>query len=358
MIGTIAMLAVTCALWAQSPAAPAAPADFGTLVAEARARMEAGDFQAAAERYAAAAAARPGSAPASYNEGVALYRAGKFADAAAAFKRAGQAASEGEKTDASLEANSRFNRAASTYGATRAQAEAAERMLQSQRAASPGDAAAPGKSTSAVDPKELEQAIKDAQASFEGFRDAARGAPDDLQARRNAEQSRRLLRALEELKRQQQQQQQDQQNDDQQQQDQSKQQDQTQQNEQQQQQQQEQQQEQQQQDDQQQQGDQKQPKQDDQPQDAPPTNPQDGSGDQPQEPKPAPEPQPKDGTPPEQPPKDAAPQGTPREQEMTKDDADRLLQAVRDRERERRAAQEKRAQQAEARNRRPPAKDW
>ena len=84
MIGTIAMLAVTCALWAQSPAAPAAPADFGTLVAEARTRMEAGDYQAAAERYAAAAAARPGSAPASYNEGVALYRAGKFADAAAA----------------------------------------------------------------------------------------------------------------------------------------------------------------------------------------------------------------------------------------------------------------------------------
>lgn len=319
MIGTIAMLAVTCALWAQSPAAPAAPADFGTLVAEARARMEAGDFQAAAERYAAAAAARPGSAPASYNEGVALYRAGRFADAAAAFKRAGQAASEGEKTDASLEANSRFNRAASTYGATRAQAEAAERMIQTQRAASPGDAAAPGESTSAVDPKELEQAIKDAQASFEGFRDAARGAPDDLQARRNAEQSRRLLRALEELKRQQQQQEQQQQND------------------------------------QQQQGDQKPPKQDDQPQDAPP---QDGSGDQPQEPKPAPEPQPKDGTPPEQPPKDAAPQGTPREQEMTKEDADRLLQAVRDRERERRAAQEKRAQQAEARNRRPPAKDW
>ena len=195
MIGTIAMLAFTCALWAQSSAgpapampggpapsapiapapsmsstpasaAPAAPADFGTLVAEARARMEAGDFQAAAERYAAAAAARPGSAPASYNEGVALYRAGRFADAAAAFKRAGQAASEGEKTDASLEANSRFNRAASTYGATRAQAEAAERMIQSQRAASPGDAAAPGESASAVDPKELEQAIKDAQASF------------------------------------------------------------------------------------------------------------------------------------------------------------------------------------------------
>jgi Ca-activated chloride channel family protein len=322
VIGTIAMLAVTCALWAQSPAAPAAPADFGTLVAEARARMEAGDFQAAAERYAAAAAARPGSAPASYNEGVALYRAGRFADAAAAFKRAGQAASEGEKTDASLEANSRFNRAASTYGATRAQAEAAERMIQTQRAASPGDAAAPGESTSAVDPKELEQAIKDAQASFEGFRDAARGAPDDLQARRNAEQSRRLLRALEELKRQQQQQEQQQQND------------------------------------QQQQGDQKQPTQDDQPQDAPPTNPQDGSGDQPQEPKPAPEPQPKDGTPPEQPPKDSTARGTPREQDMTKEDADRLLQAVRDRERERRAAQEKRAQQAEARNRRPPAKDW
>jgi hypothetical protein len=42
---------------------------------------------------------------------------------------------------------------------------------------------------------------------------------------------------------------------------------------------------------------------------------------------------------------------------MTKDDADRLLQAVRDRERQRRAEQERRAQ-ADPRNRRPPAKDW
>jgi hypothetical protein len=42
---------------------------------------------------------------------------------------------------------------------------------------------------------------------------------------------------------------------------------------------------------------------------------------------------------------------------MTKEQADRLLQAVRDRERERRAAQERKAQ-AEARRGRPPIKDW
>jgi hypothetical protein len=41
---------------------------------------------------------------------------------------------------------------------------------------------------------------------------------------------------------------------------------------------------------------------------------------------------------------------------MTKQEADRLLQAVRDRERERRADQERAA--AVPRNRRPPAKDW
>jgi hypothetical protein len=42
---------------------------------------------------------------------------------------------------------------------------------------------------------------------------------------------------------------------------------------------------------------------------------------------------------------------------MTKEQADRLLQAVRDRERERRAAQERKAQ-AEAGRGRPPIKDW
>jgi hypothetical protein len=42
---------------------------------------------------------------------------------------------------------------------------------------------------------------------------------------------------------------------------------------------------------------------------------------------------------------------------MTKDQADRLLQSVRDRERERRAAQERKVQ-AEAARGRKPTKDW
>jgi hypothetical protein len=42
---------------------------------------------------------------------------------------------------------------------------------------------------------------------------------------------------------------------------------------------------------------------------------------------------------------------------MTKEEADRLLQAVRDRERRRRAEQERRAQEQASRGR-APAKDW
>jgi hypothetical protein len=42
---------------------------------------------------------------------------------------------------------------------------------------------------------------------------------------------------------------------------------------------------------------------------------------------------------------------------MSKEEADRLLQAVRDRERQRRAEQERAAQQAIG-PRRPPARDW
>ncbi|MFM9097848.1 MAG: hypothetical protein ACKOQW_06090, partial [Phycisphaerales bacterium] len=228
-----------------------------------------------------------------------------------------------------------YNKAASHYRATKAQAEAAERMLASEGAKVLDGAEAPAKEP--VDPEALKAAIEDAQKSLQGFKDAALNDPTDRDARANAQQSLRLLRALEELRKQQEQQKQDQ--------DQEQKQDQEQQ---------------QQQQDQQQPKDQKQqeqqqqkdPQSGDQGEAQPPKDPGD-SKDQPKQ-------EPSDGE--QDAPKQPADQPPPprpsgeRPGEMTKQEADRLLQAIRDRERERRAEQERAA--AVPRNRRPPAKDW
>ena len=310
--------------------APASPESFATIVREARAKLDAGDFAAAAERYAEALRARPEASAAAYNQGVALYRDGKYADAARAFAQAAEIASEGKKTDAAVEARSTYNKAASHYRATQAQAEAAERMLRSAAAADPqGEGQAPQEP---VDAEALKAAIEDAQKSLQGFKDAALNDPSDRDARANAQQSLRLLRALEELKKQQEQQQQQNEQQEQQKQDQQQQD--------QQQQQQQQQQKQQPDDQQKQQQEQKGQGQQDQ--------------DQPQQPSPTEGDQRPPEEPTEQPPP-PKPSGE-RPGEMTKQEADRLLQAVRDRERERRADQERAA--AVPKNRRPPAKDW
>ena len=334
-----------------TPAAPAAapmppappPASFPTIVREARARLDAGDFAGAAERYAEALRARPEAAAAAYNQGVAQYREGRYADAARTFSQAAEIASEGTRTDPVVEARSTYNKAASHYRATKTQAEAAERMLASEGAKVPDGAQAPAKDP--VDPEALKAAIEDAQKSLQGFKDAALNDPTDRDARANAQQSLRLLRALEELRKQQEQQKQDQKQD----QDQQQKQDQEQQQQQQQQQDQQQSKDQEQKDGQQQpqdqqtgdQGEEQPPKDQGDPKDEPTQQPSDGEQDAPK--------QPADQPPPPKP-------SGERPGEMTKQEADRLLQAIRDRERERRAEQERAA--AVPRNRRPPAKDW
>ena len=307
-------------------APPASPESFSTIVREARTKLDAGDFAGAAERYAEALRTRPEASAAAYNQGVALYRDGKYADAARAFAQAAEIASEGQKTDAAVEARSTYNKAASHYRATKAQAQAAERLVKSAAAADPsGESQAPKEP---VDPEALKAAIEDAQKSLQGFKDAALNDPSDRDARANAQQSLRLLRALEELRKQQEQQQQ--------------------QNEQQEQQKQ----------DQQQQDPQQQQQDDQQKQDQGQEQKNQGQQEQDQQQQQQPSPTEGDQQPPEQPteqPPPPKPSGE-RPGEMTKQEADRLLQAVRDRERERRADQERAA--AVPKNRRPPAKDW
>jgi Ca-activated chloride channel family protein len=350
--------------------APPPAADFDAAVRAGRAALEAGDNEAAATAFESALGARPTSAEAAYNLGVALYRGGKFKEAATQFARAGASASGGERTDAALSASSQYNRAASFYGATREQAEAAQRMLEQQKTAGAPDAQqAPEPAGAPVDPEALKQAIKDAGESLKGFKDAAYADPSDKESRANAEQSRRLLRALQELQKQQQQQQQkkdqdkkeqDQQQDD---------------NKQDQQDKQDQQKDDQQDKDQEKKDQQDKDKQDDKKQDDKKGEQKPDDGDKQQDKK---DQQKQDGKdkdkdkqdqqqpkPQDQPtqdeekkdPQSKPSEAQPKDGQMTKEQADRLLQAVRDRERERRAAQERKAQ-AEAGRGRPPIKDW
>lgn len=345
------------------PVSPAPKMSYEQAVEAGRRALDSKDNDAAVAAYDAALEARPDSAAAAFNRGVALYRAGRFKEAAEAFRDSGAKASSGERTSEALEKSSTFNRAASYYGATKAQAEAAERMLAEARQGgkdAPAAAADPQ-----VNPAELKQAIDDAKASFDAFRDAAYGDDADLESRANAEQARRLVKALEELRKQQEERQKQQQK--QEQQDKQEQQENKDKQQQQQQQQQDGQQQQQQDQHQQQDGSDEQPKDQSKPDDGSKNEQQkqDASKDE-QKPK---EQQSEDQQPKEQPPQDAgSPQDSAKQDDakgapaaergdMTKDEADRLLQGVRDRERRRRAEQQRREQDQAARGRKP-IKDW
>ncbi len=353
---------------------------FESAVAEGRKLLEAGDAAAAAERYEEAVRARPDSAEAVYNLGVARYREGKFADASRAFQRAATLSSQGDPTNPRLAADSLYNRAAGFYGATREQAAAAQKALAQREHAGPDQ---PTPDFQKIDPEALKQAIQDARTSLQGFKDAATADPGDRDSRVNAEQSSRLIRVLEEL--QQMQQEQDKQQNQQQskdQQNQDKQDKQDQQDQQQQQEQQQQQQDKQDQQDQksqeskdQQQQDQQDKSKDGEPSKDPKDNQQGKDGNdseeqqsqdqkeqaqkEQQQQEPSPSDQEKDAQKDkekQEPGKEgqAGKEGT---QEMTQDEADRLLQAVRDAEKKRRAQQEAREAQRQSRQR-PPAKDW
>jgi len=344
----------------RAPERAAEPIDFHSAARAGEVALQSGDFAGAAAAYEAALAARPDAADAAYNLGVSLYKAGKFQDAAKAFARASTSASNGEHTDAALSASSLYNRAASFYSATRTQAEAAQRMLETQRDAT---SAEPKEGQeAAIDPEALKQAIADANKSLGGFKDAAYADPNDQESRANAEQSLRLVRALEELKKQQDEQQKkdDKENkDDKQDQsdkkdqsdkqdqsdkkDQSDKQDQSDKKDQ---------------SDKQDQGDKKDESDKKNQDDKKDKGDKDKADKDKQDPK---DQQNKDGKSPDdqQPPEQPKPgePGQPKDGQMTKDQADRLLQSVRDRELERRAAQERKVQ-AEAARGRKPIRDW
>jgi len=189
-------------LYAQSPATPtaAAPASvaetkrlveprkavnsaaFRDAVNEARAAMDRGDFAEAQKEYAKAIEADPSNARAYFNQGVAQYRAGNLKDATESF------ASAAQMGDAQLAAKAMFNEGNAVYADALKTIELQDRK-GSTGAAGP-DAAKP----------DLTGAIEAVKASLIHFKDAVSADVTDTDARINAETASRLLKQLEEMK--------------------------------------------------------------------------------------------------------------------------------------------------------------
>ena len=268
-----------------------------TAIEAARASMASEDWAKAADAWSEVERLDPTAAAAIYNLGVARYRDGDPQGAADAFERAARFG------DADLAARSMYNEGTARYAA------ALEQL---------------GDDTEASDPKAMQETIERVERSLEHFKDALDADQENRDARINAELAARLIRRLEEVQQQQEQQQQGQQQQDQQQQDQQQQDQQQQDQQQQDQQQQDQQQQDQQQEDQEEQDQQKDSEQEDDAQATPSSS-------------------------------EASDDAEASEPRMTREEAERLLQSVRDKERQRRR---EKAEAEERRPKKPVERDW
>ncbi len=207
--------ALLAALLAAGPLAAAPPKE---LLAEAQRLLDAGDNTAAVAKYEEARSLAPDSAEIAYNLGVAKYRLGDFTEAANLFKEAAS------KAKADLAARAMFNQGTATY------ADALKHVPPTGGATPSMPAPTPGGEHPALSAEGLDEAIQAVEQSITHFRDAANANPADADSRANAERAFRLLKKLEEMKLEQQQQQQQQQQDNKDQKDQQEKQDQQQQN--------------------------------------------------------------------------------------------------------------------------------
>ncbi len=266
------------------------------LIDAAQQAMTAERFQDALDLYRQAGALLPDAAEIPYNMGVAAYRAGELERALALFDKARTLAA-----DPAMQARSAYNLGTSS----------AQQAVWS-RTADPAIAQA-----------QMADATESLKTALDRFRDAIAMNPDDEDARANGELAWRWLKQLEQLQ-DQMQQQGDQQDQDGQQQDQA-------------------------QDD---------PEQQDQPQGQPQGQEQDQErqqrGDDRQEEQDQEQEQPLASDEQQQEPQESPDQATPDERPMSREEAERLLQRVRDKEARRR---EELARQA-ARGHRPVDKDW
>ena len=306
-------------LFAASPTPPpsgasgTSPTEVAAMVAKAERLMAEGTWPQAARAWSKVETADPGLAEAAYNRGVAEYRSGELAAAADAFRRAA------EVGDADLAAQAMYNEGTARY------ADAVKRLSTEGGESAPSPSGDPETPT---DP--LEDAMERVGRSLDHFRDAIDADPGNLDARANAELAHRLLQRLQEIQESSQDDQSqpgEESQDDQQQPGEESQDDQQQPGEQSQ-------------DDQQQPGEQS---QDDQQQPGEQSQDDQQQGGSAQD-------QPTEGG-------EAAEGSAAEDDKMSREEAERLLQSVRDKERQRRRARAE--AESEIQDRRPPArKDW
>ena len=161
-------------------------AAFRAAVAEARKAMDAGDFTAAEKAYAQAIAADSSNSRAQFNQGVAQYKSQNLQGSSESFATAGQIG------DPAVAEGAMFNQGDAAYSG-------AIKIIDSDDFKEPVGASAQDQGN----PKRkeaIDAAIEAATRALTHFKDAASADQLDIDARYNAETATRLLKMLEEKK--------------------------------------------------------------------------------------------------------------------------------------------------------------
>ena len=161
-------------------------AAFRAAVAEARKAMDAGDFAAAEKAYAQAIAADSSNSRAQFNQGVAQYKSQNLQGSSESFATAGQIG------DPAVAEGAMFNQGDAAYSG-------AIKIIDSDDFKEPVGASAQDQGN----PKRkeaIDAAIEAATRALTHFKDAASADQLDIDARYNAETATRLLKMLEEKK--------------------------------------------------------------------------------------------------------------------------------------------------------------
>ncbi len=161
-------------------------AAFRAAVAEGRKAMDAGDFAAAEKAYANAIAADSSNSRAQFNQGVAQYKSQNLQGSSASFATAGQIG------DPAVAEGAMFNQGDAAYSG-------AIKIIDSDDFKEPmGTSAQDQENTKRKEA--IDAAIEAATRALTHFKDAASADQLDIDARYNAETATRLLKMLEEEK--------------------------------------------------------------------------------------------------------------------------------------------------------------
>ncbi len=161
-------------------------AAFRAAVAEARKAMDAGDFAAAEKAYAQAIAADSSNSRAQFNQGVAQYKSQNLQGSSASFATAGQIG------DPAVAEGAMFNQGDAAYSG-------AIKIIDSDDFKEPVGASAQDQENTKRK-EAIDAAIEAATRALTHFKDAASADQLDIDARFNAEAATRLLKMLEEEK--------------------------------------------------------------------------------------------------------------------------------------------------------------